>query len=296
MDGYKKIIKSPTTRKNILKILRFIPDAMMLRIQYRIKLNRKLNLNNPKRFTEKIQCYKLNYHNPIMKKCVDKLEVRNYVKSKGLEEILVPLIAKYDKIEDIHWDELPNSFVMKTTNGGGGLNVFVCQNKQNENLGDIKEKFYLSDSVFKSKTGGREWAYYGLQRKIIVEDLLVDTANPELGVNDYKFFCFNGKAKYVVVDTDRYVGHKRNFYDLEWNNLNIESDCPKVNNELEKPKNFNKMIEIANILSSNFPFVRVDLYNVNGKIYFGELTFYPWSGYVQFQPDEFDFIMGKEFE
>lgn len=295
MDSYKRLFRSPKTRKYILNAFKFVPDLVMLKLQYRIKLRRKLNLKNPKRFTEKIQWYKMNYRNPVMKTCVDKYNVRQYIEDKGLGNILIPLIGKYDELDDIDWDKLPNKFVMKTTNGGGGLNVFVCQNKQKECWADIKYKFELSDAVFKSRTGGREWAYYGLKRKIIVEELLVNSDNPELGVNDYKIFCFNGEAKFIVVDTDRYIGHKRNFYDLEWNNLNIGSDCPNVDRELERPKNFGKMIEIANKLSEGFPFVRVDLYNNSGNIYFGELTFYPWSGYVQFEPNEFDFEMGKSF-
>lgn len=295
MNGYKKIIKSSKMRSKILDLLRFLPDSIMLSIQYRIKLKRKLNLRNPQRFTEKLQWYKINYRNPIMHQCVDKYQVRDYVSNKGLEDILVKLIGKFDSIDNIDWSALPDRFVIKTTHGGGGLNVVVCNEKNKLNVDDIKEKLKCGRKPVKKNTMGREWAYYGLLPGIIVEELLVNRDNPEAGVNDYKIFCYNGKAKYIVVDVDRYVGHKRNIYDVNWNNLYVESDCPKADREISKPDNLEAMLEIAEKLSKDFPYVRVDLYNVCGKIYFGELTFYPWSGYVQFEPDEFDYLLGEMF-
>ena len=295
MNEYKKIIRSPKVRKRILDILRFVPDESMLKLQYRIKLGRKLNLKNPERFTEKLQWYKLYYHNPLMKQCVDKYEVRKFVADKGLQDILVPLVKKYSDIDDIKADELPDEFVMKTTNGGGGLNVVVCNDKSKLDLANIKSKMDSSDKVFKARSGGREWAYYGLKREIVIEKLLKNDKNPEAGITDYKIFCYNGVPKYIIVDVDRYIGHKRNFYDIGWNNLYITSDCPACNREIEKPSNLDKMLEVAEKLSEDFPFVRVDLYNVEEKIYFGELTFYPWSGYVQYTPDSFDYELGKHF-
>ena len=293
---YKKLIKSARVRNFILNILSFIPDSLMLKIQYRIKLRRKLNLKNPKRYTEKLQWYKINYRNPIMHKCVDKYKVREYVKDKGLEEILVPLIKKYDSVNDINWNELPDRFVLKTTHGSGGLNVVICNDKSKLSKIDISEKIKAGSKPFKKRSAGREWAYYGLNPGVIIEKLLINDKNPKAGVNDYKIFCYNGEPKYIIVDIDRYIGHKRNFYDTDWNNLNIGSDCAESNREIEKPENFDKMLKVAAILSEDFPYVRVDLYSVENKIYFGELTFYPWSGYVQFTPDEWDYRFGKDFE
>ena len=152
MNEYKKIIRSPKVRKRILDILRFVPDESMLKLQYRIKLGRKLNLKNPERFTEKLQWYKLYYHNPLMKQCVDKYEVRKFVADKGLQDILVPLVKKYSDIDDIKADELPDEFVMKTTNGGGGLNVVVCNDKSKLDLANIKSKMDSSDKVFIKST------------------------------------------------------------------------------------------------------------------------------------------------
>lgn len=296
MNGYKKIIKSPKVRKAILNSLSFIPDVPMLKMQYRIKLGRNLDLKNPVRYTEKLQWYKINYRNPLMRQCVDKYRVREYVKSKGLENILISLIKKYNTIEDINWEDLPQQFVMKTTNGGGGLNVLVCNDKSKVNWDETKDRFLASSEVTKKNSGGREWAYYGLKRHIVVEELLINEENPEAGINDYKIFCYYGVPKYIIADVDRYIGHKRNFYDANWNNLHITSDCPSADREIQKPENFEKMLQIAGKLSEDFPYVRVDLYNIGGKIYFGELTFYPWSGYVQFTPDEADYLFGEDFE
>lgn len=290
---YKKIIKTPKAREIILNILRFVPNSVMLKLQYKIKTGRKLNLRQPVRYTEKLQWYKLYYKNPIMHQCVDKYQVRKYVESKGLGSILVELVAYYDDVKHVKWDELPKQFVMKTTNGGGGLNVVVCKDKENLNIDELKEK--LKCKTFKSRSGGREWAYYGLKPGIIVEKLLTNYQNPQAGVNDYKFFCYSGEPKYIIVDVDRYIGHKRNFYDTNWNNLHIVSDCPAADREIEKPENFEEMLKIASKLSEDFPYARVDLYNIDGKIYFGEITFYPWSGYVQFEPDSYDYEFGKDF-
>lgn len=295
MELYKKIFKNPATRKFILNCLRFVPDSLMLKMQYRIKLHRSLNLKNPKRFTEKIQWYKINYRNPVMHQCVDKFNVREFVKNKGLENILIPLIGKYDSVQEINFDNLPNSFVIKTTHGGGGLNVVVCPDKSKLNFAEVKEKLFFQPHKVKKTSMGREWAYYGLLPGVVVEELLINKDNPEAGVNDYKIFCYNGNPEYLVVDVDRYIGHKRNFYKADWTRMDVSSDCPQADRDIPKPENFEEMLSIASQLSADFPFVRVDLYNVSGKIYFGELTFYPWSGYVQFTPDDIDLLFGEKF-
>lgn len=278
----------------IISMLNWLPDKTMLKLQYRVKLKRKLNLKAPKRFTEKIQWYKINYRTPVMRNCVDKYDVRDYVKSKGLENILIKNYGVYNSVNDIDFDALPNSFVLKSTDGSGGINVAICNDKSKFDIAKNADAFNVGYKLTK-KHPGREWAYVGLKHRIIVEDLLINEKNPEAGVDDYKIFCFNGEPKCIVVDTDRYILHKRNFYDVTWNNLKVTSDAPACDREIPKPENFNEMMQVAKILSKDFPFVRVDLYNVSGKIYFGELTFYPWSGYVPFTPDEFDFTLGELF-
>lgn len=291
--NYKKIFKTRASRRKVLNMLRFLPDGPMLRLQYWVKTGRFLHLKHPRRFTEKLQWYKMNYRNPVMHQCVDKYAVRDYVRSKGLENTLVGFYARWNSASEIDWDSLPDAFVLKTTNGGGGLSVVVCPDKSKLDRAETVQK--LRCSRIGSRDGGREWAYCGLEPGVIAEELLVNGENPEAGINDYKFFCYGGKAKYIIVDVDRYIGHKRNFYDRDWNNLHITSDCPACDREIPRPENLDEMLRVAETLSADFPYVRVDLYSVGGRVYFGELTFYPWSGYVKYNPDQADFLFGQDF-
>lgn len=292
MDFYKKIF-SKKVRFAILRFLKFIPDKQMIQFQYWVKFHRKLNLKSPMRYTEKIQWYKLYYRNELMPICVDKYRVREYIEKKGLSDILVKLYGVYDKADDIPFDALPQKFILKTSNGSG-TNI-ICRNKSELSKYEIVKKVnnFLKQS---SASAGREWVYAKGSPKIIIEELLEDPTNLDGSISDYKHLCFNGEPEYIVLDIDRFTNHKRNIYDVGWHDLHIASDCPCIDNRtFEKPINYDKMIEIAKILCEDFPAVRVDLYNINGRIYFGELTFFPWSGYVQYTPDSFDFEMGEKF-
>ncbi|GAB2318567.1 ATP-grasp fold amidoligase family protein [Alkalibacterium sp. s-m-22] len=289
---YRKIIRNKETRFKILHFLRLVPDSWMLKFQYKVKMGRKLNLKKPERFTEKLQWYKVNYHNQLLTQCADKYEVREYIKSKGLQNILVELYAIYDNPTQIEVDKLPEKFVIKTTNGSG-TNI-LCREKSTLSIEKIK-----SDLAIWLKRDnyavGREWSYKGITPKIIIEEYLEDNNNKFDGINDYKFLCFNGKPKYVVLDVDRHIGHKRNIYDIDWNYIDVTTDHDNFGDVVKRPEGYEEMVKVAKVLSQDFPFVRVDLYYANKKVYFGELTFYPWTGYVQFDPDEFDYILGKEF-
>lgn len=290
---YKKIIKNQETRFKILHFLRFIPDSVMIKFQYRIKLGRKLNLKNPQRYSEKLQWYKLNYRTSLMTKCADKYTVREYIKSKGLEYILNKLYAVYDSEDEINLCELPQKFVMKTTNGSG-TNI-LCKDKTNISLEYTKKtlKHWINRDYFAS---GREWAYKDVTPRIIVEEYLEDEKNPFEGINDYKFICFNGEAKYIVLDVDRQTNHKRNIYDNDWKFIDVSTDHPNFGDCVARPDGLNEMLRVAEMLAEDFPCVRVDLYWVNRKVYFGEITFYPWTGYVKFDSDEFDFTLGEIFD
>lgn len=292
MNFYKKFL-SKRLRFAILRFFKFVPDKQMIQFQYWMKLHRKLNLKNPRRYTEKIQYYKLYYRNEKMPICVDKYRVREYLESKGLSNILVKLYGVYEKVEDIPFETLPNKFVLKTSNGSG-TNI-ICRDKNKLS----KEKILANVNKFlkqSSASAGREWAYAMGVPKVIIEELLEDHNSLDGAIWDYKYLCFNGKPEYVVLDIDRFTNHKRNIYDVEWIDQHVISDHPCIDDRtFEKPKNYERMVEIATKLSEDFPAVRVDLYNINGRIYFGELTFFPWSGYVQFNPDSFDFEMGKKF-
>ena len=291
MNLYKKFIPKKI-RFSILRLLKFVPDKQMIIFQYYVKLKRKPNLDNPQRYTEKIQWYKLNYRNNEMPICVDKYRVREYLHRKGLDDILVKLYAVYDKAEDIAIEDLPEKFILKTTNGSG-TNI-ICRDKSKFDEHMLKEQVavFLKQS---SASAGREWAYSRVQPKIIIEELLEDPSIPDGSLNDYKFLCFNGKPEYIVLDVDRFTNHKRNIYDTQWNNLHITSDCPCADDSYPPPENLSKMLHIAEQLCKDFPAVRVDLYSVDAKVYFGELTFFPWSGYVQYTPDSFDYEMGEKF-
>lgn len=292
---YRKIIKNRKTRMMILDALSFVPDPIMVKLQYRIQLGRKLNLKKPLRYTEKLQWLKCYYRDPLMTMCVDKYTVRDYVSSKGFKDILVDCYGVYDRFEEIPIDQLPNEFVLKKTNGGGGLNVLLCQDKHSIDLSYIESQLREWLRPSHNRSGGREWAYDNIKSRIIAEELLKDPTHQDNSIDDYKFLCFGGKVYCIAVDIGRFSEHKRNFYSAQWELLDVVSELDNFNQDLQKPKNLEKMVEIAEKLSEDFPEVRVDLYNINGKIYFGELTFYPWSGYVQFSPDEFDYVLGNEF-
>ena len=292
---YKSIFKSRELRVKILTFLDWIPDGIMLRLQYWLQTGRKLNLKNPKRFTEKLQLYKLRYRNPDMLRCTDKYEVRKYVREKGLGEYLIPLLGVYSSVEEIDFNLLPKRFVAKTTDGGGGNQVLVCKDKDTITEVAFRERLrgWMSARKVK-KQAGREWAYENnYPRRIIIEELI----GLELkDLYDYKFFCFNGKVNIVYGISDRDLGGtiQLGIYDTEFNKLNVDRcDERHQNRPLPKPMNYDSMIQIAEKLADDFPHVRVDLYNVAGKIYFGELTFYDGSGYMSFEPDEFDFEFGE---
>lgn len=291
---YKKIFRSQKVRFLILKFLSFVPDSVMLRLQYRIKMGLKLNLDDPKRFTEKLQWYKIYHRDPLMGTCVDKYEVRKYIVSKGLENTLNKLYCVCSDPDEIDFAALPDRFVVKTTDGGGGENIFICRDRSSLNVEELKTKL-RSWKNKKNVNPGREWAYTLIKEsRYIVEEYLENEVNPEAGISDYKFFCFNGKPYCIAYDIDRYIGHKRNFYDIEWNNLHVSTDCETFDDNLvPRPEGLEDMAKVAEILSKDFPFVRVDLYYIKGKVYFGELTFYPWSGYVKYKPEQFDYQLGE---
>lgn len=299
MFDYKRIIKSREVRLKILRILSFIPDKQMIKLQYRIKLHRKLNLKNPQRFTEKLQWYKLNYKDSLMQKCVDKYDVRKYIKECGLESILIPIIGVYDSVDEIDFGGLPNEFVIKDTLGGGGNSVIVCNNKSSLDLDFVKINLnkWIKNST-SSRQGGREWVYGGKKHRIIIEKMLPSRVE-DGGLIDYKFFCFNGIPTYTYVITDRKMGEKAELgiYEADtFKKINaVRADEKPLTREVCKPERYAEMINIAQVLSKPFPEVRVDLYCVDNKIYFGELTFFDGSGYMRFEPDEFDIEMGKKF-
>ena len=294
---YKKFIKSRSLRIKIMRLLSFLPDKIIVLLQYRLKTNRKLNLRHPKRYTEKLQWYKLYYKDPLMEKCVDKYEVRNYVMNKGYSNILIPILGIYNSAYDINFDILPNRFVLKDTLGGGGNSVIIVKDKSKENFDRIRKQIQGWIKETKGKHPGREWVYDNKPNRIIIEKYLESNEN-EGGLIDYKFFCFNGKVEYVYGIADRTLGSTigLGIFDSNFNLLPYKRvDENSLNRVIKKPKNYEQMIKCAEILSKDFPHARIDLYNQEGKIYFGEITFFDGSGYMCFEPDEFDYIIGDKF-
>lgn len=293
MDEYKKLLKNKDLRYRILSLLRFMPDEWMLRLQYRVKFGRRLNLKDPKRFTEKIQWYKLHYKNDLMPQCSDKYLVRQYIESKGLGYILNDLYAVFERPEDICLEELPDKFVMKLSNGSG--TNLLCTDKGKLSQTAVVEEF--KNYVFKVKADlGREWPYMKTKPVIIAERLLEDKSHANNAINDYKIFCYDGKPAYIICISDRYSDRCNHLvFDTNWNKVLVASEGARISEDAPKPENLQEMLDIAERLSADFPFARIDLYSLEGKIYFGEITFYPWSGYMEFEPDEFDFVLGERF-
>ena len=293
MDFYKKIFRSKKLRFAILSMLKFVPDKPMLKLQYRIKCGRKLHLAEPKRYTEKMQWYKLNYRDPVMQQCADKYQVRAYVESKGLGHILNELYAVWERPEDICLGALPEQFVLKLSNGSS--TNLLCEDKSALELEKVQAK--LRDFFAQSgSSAGREWVYQGGKAVIVAEQLLKDPAQPNGALRDYKILCFNGKPTYIICVDGRYTEHYCHVvYDANWKKQDVTIGESSSAADYAKPDTLEEMLQIAETLSADFPAVRVDLYSIEGKIYFGELTYFPWSGYMRFTPDSFDETLGDAF-
>lgn len=285
-----KVIKNPRLFIYKLKLSRFLPEKTDISWRYFNIFNKKIDFKNPKTFNEKLQWLKLYDHNPQYTQLVDKFEVREYIKKEIGEKYLIPIYGVWDKFEDIDFNSLPNQFVLKCTHDSGS--VVICKDKETLNIRDIKSKFNkaLKKSFYYSS---REWPYKNIKPRIICEELLVDESGYEL--KDYKFFCFNGEPKVIHVMSNRGKGKMYvNHYDLDWlefgsGRLNYKKNPDKI----LKPNELTKMIEVCRILSKGLPFVRIDFYHTPKTIFFGEMTFYPASGFLQFADEGEDLLLGS---
>ncbi|MDO4169325.1 MAG: ATP-grasp fold amidoligase family protein [Lachnospiraceae bacterium] len=277
--------------KTLKYSLRFIPDELYVRIYYRFRVKRKLNLKNPRTFNEKLNWLKFNDRNPFYTIVVDKLANRDYIKRTIGEEYLIPLLGAWDCFDDIDFRRLPNQFVLKCNHDSGGL--VICTDKQKLDRDAARKKIEHSLKC-KFYYVGREWQYKNITPKVICEQLIGDGKTLPV---DYKFMCFNGKPDSVMVCYGRETGNaKFFFFDMEWKlkRYNEWGKNAPENFMLPKPKNFERMIEIAEILSKPYYFARIDLYNINGKIYFGEITLCPNSGFDANLTLETDMLFGKK--
>lgn len=264
-------------------------DEEFLKMQFKNVFGYELDLKNPQTYSEKLQWLKLYDRNEKYTQLVDKYKVKEIVAKTIGEEYVIPTLGVWEKFDDINFDKLPNQFVLKCTHDSGGL--VICTDKNKLNLKQARKKINkcLKNNYYYQN---REWPYKNVEKRIIAEPYLVDESGYEL--KDYKFFCFDGKVEYLFIATNRNSSTDTyfDFYDKNFKHLELKNGHDNSPVHISKPKNFDKMIELAEKLSKNITHVRVDFYNINGKIYFGEMTFYHWSGFKKFEPNKWDKIFG----
>ena len=293
-EGLKYYLKKPKRIYAFFasrNLLNWMSDKAYLKMAFRMNVGKRLDLKNPKTYNEKLQWLKLYDRKPEYSQMVDKYEAKRYVADRIGEEYIIPALGVWDNFDDIDFDALPNQFVLKTTHDCGGL--VICRDKSKLDKEAAKKKLTkcLKRNYF---WGNREWPYKNVKPRIIAETYMEDEETKEL--RDYKFFCFDGEVKALFIATDRAnvtEETKFDFFDENYNHLQFTNGHPNAAKQPQKPMNFEKMKELARKLSEGIPHLRVDFYEVNGKIYFGELTFYHWSGIVPFEPEEWDYTMGS---
>lgn len=290
MQKIIKYIKKP--EKIIIYLMNknfffFLPDKLYLKLKFKLIMGKTLNLDNPQTFNEKLQWLKLYDRNPEYTKMVDKAKVKECVgKIIGYDKIIKTL-GVYDCFEEIDFTKLPNQFVLKPTHASG--NVFICKDKTKIDIKKLKKttKKWLRRNYYKIH---REWPYKNVKPKLIIEEYMKGINS---GLNDYKFFMFNGKLAYYIICSDREKSVKFTFFDKDNNFINVTQDGCNNDHDVKKPNNFNEMIILAEKLSKDIYHVRVDFYEINDKIYFGELTFFDSAGFGKFEPEEWDYRFGN---
>ena len=249
-----------------------------------------LNLNNPITYNEKLQWEKIYSYNELAQQCADKLKVLDYVKNNIGEQYIKKPIKIYGSIKEINFEELPNKFVIKANHDSGSVLVV----KDKNNIDYTKLKFLEMRLKINYGCLSKEWIYDNIKPKLFVEEYLESEDGKDL--KDYKVFCFNGEPKLIQVDLERFKEHKRNFYDLEWNRLDLAIQYPNANYDVKKPKLLDEMLKLSSILSKPFNHVRVDWFIYRDKLLFGEMTFFHGSGFERFNSYEWERRMGSWFE
>lgn len=285
----KNLCRALLFSSRLLHIDGFIPDRLYLQMVYRRLFNKKLHLKDPQTFNEKLQWMKLYDRRPEYITMVDKYAVKDYVANIIGKDYIIPTFGVWDNPEDIEWEKLPEQFVLKCTHDSGGL--VICRNKSKLEKKAAMEKLRksLKRDYYRA---GREWPYKKVPRRIIAEKYMEDAKIGELP--DYKFFCFDGVVKALFIGTERGTGDvKFDYYDADFNHLDLVQMHPMSGKDLPKPHNFEKMKQLASELSKGLPQVRVDFYNINGEIYFGEMTFFHHGGLAPFHPESWDYTFGS---
>ncbi|MBI0577475.1 glycosyl transferase [Neobacillus cucumis] len=289
-----KIIKQPqkiVLWANWKGYMNWLPDKIYLNIMYISRMKKKLDLKHPKSFNEKLQWLKIYDRHPKYIQMVDKYEVKKYIKEKVGSEYIIPTYGVWNSFDDINFEMLPDQFVLKCTHDCGGL--VICRDKRTFDIEAARNKINscLKRNYFYN---GREWPYKNIKPRVIAEKYMEDPTS--IVLKDYKFYCFNGKPGFVQLSEgmERHSTASMAFLTLEWERLPFErSDFLRINNIPSKPLNFELMKSLAEKLSEGHLFLRVDLYEINGKVYFSELTFSPTSGFIPIKPIEYDEQIGR---
>ena len=270
-----------------------VSDETYLKWRYRFIFGKKLNLENPKGFNEKINWLKIYNRNPLYPRLVDKAEVKKIVAERIGEEHIIPTYGVWNRFKDIDFDSLPNQFVLKSTNGGGGSGVVLCKDKATFDKEKARQRLEISMNV--NWKFEREWVYRDVKPRLIAEKYMANDDGSDL--EDWKIFCFNGEPKVLFYASDRYTKGeplKFDWYDMDLKHLPINSHgIPQANKELKMFPEWEEMKETARKLSQGFPHVRVDLYLINHKVYFGELTFFHDGGVVALEPEDWEYTLGS---
>ncbi len=297
MNKIKKLFHALLHDRNKIKLVllykfsRFYSDENFLRRLYKLRMGKELNLENPQTFSEKLQWLKLYNRKPEYTQMVDKVGAKEYVANIIGEEYIIPTIGVWDRAEDIDWDSLPNQFVLKCTHDSGG--IVICKDKATLDIQKATKKLKKSmqrDYFYDN----REWPYKNVKKRIIAEKFIEVQGHQD--IPDYKFFCFNGEPMYCQVIRDRNTKETIDFYDMEWNHMPFVGLNPIATNgetPVARPLCIEDMICICKKLSKNIPFSRIDLYVIDDKEYFGEITFFPASGIGWFRPEEWNYTFGS---
>ena len=292
-DKLLKAIKNPAKAFDYItiKVCNFLPIKLYLSLRLFFTCGTWMNWRNPKTFNEKLQWLKVNNRNPNYTKLVDKYAVKEYVAGIIGEDFIIPTLGVWNSFDEIDFDSLPNQFVLKCTHDSGGL--VICKDKSKLDIEKARAKIERSLKT-NYYNWSKEWPYKNVLPRIIAEKYMEDESGYEL--KDYKFFCFDGTPKALFIAADRGVDGeetKFNFYDTDFNLLPFTNGHPNSSQIISKPKSFELMKELASKLSEGMPHVRIDFYDIYGKIYFGEITFYHWSGFTPFVPIEWDYKFGE---
>lgn len=268
---------------------RLFSQKFFIKTFYKYQTGKSLNLKDPKDFNEKIQWLKIYYKPSILPKLVDKYEVRSFIEKRIGKQYLNQVYEIYNSVDEIDFDKLPKRFIFKATHGYN-MNLIV-KDKSHLNKQEARDKMSEWLKTNHYYVAGREWAYKEIKPRILAEKFLEEKGKDH--INDYKFYCFNGEVKFIKVDIDRGIDHATCYYDTQWNKTPFDrNDNLPTRDAGIKPENLEEMLEVSARLAAGFPLVRVDLYNIDGKIIFGEMTFYPADGKLEFDPPHYNRIIG----